>query len=302
MSVIFLFRKDRENMSKKINSAKTVKELEALFKCPFCSCPVQVLNLKSLVCSNNHTFDFAKQGYLNLMTHSAKSQYSKELFAARHQIIRESNMYSDVHTAIISVIKKYICGDGNPFMIADLGCGEGSHLQSILEGCTHPRLTGVGLDISKEGILMSSKKYEDPIWLVGDLVHSPFMNDSFQVLLNILSPSNYKEFKRIAAPGGLVIKVVPSAYYLKEIRESLFPDTSNKQYKNDEIISLFKNNFHLLEVVHIQDTKKISKKELENLVYMTPLAWTADKKQIEAFIDQDNAQITIDLEILIGLN
>jgi 23S rRNA (guanine745-N1)-methyltransferase len=161
---------------------------------------------------------------------------------------------------------------------------------------------GVGLDISKEGIVMAAKKYKDPIWLVGDLAISPLEDQSFHVILNIFSPSNYKEFKRILVPNGLVIKVVPRSNYLKELREALFDDLKKKVYKNDATVSLFKKHFYLSDVINLCFTKKLNQAELENLVQMSPLAWTSDQAHIDAFVNRGSSEITIDLDILIGLN
>ncbi len=76
-------------MSKKIICAELINKFEKIFQCPICSSPMGIVDLKSLICSNNHTFDIAKQGYVNLMTRSLASRYDKELFESR-KIIAES--------------------------------------------------------------------------------------------------------------------------------------------------------------------------------------------------------------------
>lgn len=259
-----------------------------------------VVDSKSLVCSQNHTFDFTKQGYVNLMTHPSKSQYNQELFEARHKVIIESHLYAMMHEKITNVLRDYTGPLDKPFMVVDLGCGEGSHLQKILDGCMIPTMTGIGLDISKEGIVMAAKRYKNPIWLVGDLAKSPLQDHSFHVILNILSPSNYEEFKRILAPNGLVIKVVPRSNYLKELREAIFDREEKKNYSNDKTVSLFKKHFQLIDMVHLNYSKNLSRDELINLVGMTPLAWSSDKAHIEAFLNRENTEITVDLDILVG--
>lgn len=260
---------------------------------------MRVVDLKSLVCSKNHTFDFTKQGYLNLMTHATDSQYSKELFEARNKIIIESNLYAPMHQTITKVMKEYINLSKNPIMVADLGCGEGSHLQRIIDECSSKKVTGVGIDIAKEAILLAAKRYENIIWLVGDLAKSPLADQSVQVILNILSPSNYKEFKRIINQEGLVIKVVPRPNYLKELREAVFEH--ERQYTNDETVTLYKQHFKLLDVIPLCYTKQLNKEELDNLVQMTPLSWSADKKRMESFLQRDTGEITVDLDILVGM-
>ncbi|HWO95459.1 MAG TPA: methyltransferase domain-containing protein [Bacillus sp. (in: firmicutes)] len=289
-------------MTKKTKSAERVSKIESAFKCPLCKSSMRVVDFKSLICSKKHTFDFTKQGYLNLMPHPSNSHYTKELFEARHKIIMKSNLYTSMHETMMNVIKEYMDISIYPFMVADLGCGEGSHLQKILDECKSRTMIGVGLDISKEGIVMASKRYENLVWLVGDLAKSPLEDQSFHVILNILSPSNYKEFKRILVPDGLVIKVVPRPNYLKELREVLFNSNEKKVYKNDETVSLFKKHFYLMDVFNLSYTKKLNRMELHHLVRMTPLAWSSDKARIDAYINQDSAEITVDLDILVGIN
>lgn len=288
-------------MSKKVKSAKLINKFKANFKCPLCDQSIKVINFSSIVCTNNHTFDIAKQGYINFTTRPVNSNYGKDLFEARNKFIMESRLYSPLHETITKTIKEHGIF-ANPFVIADLGCGEGSHLQSILDQIQDSSITGIGLDISKEGILMAAKKYASPIWFVGDLAKTPFAANSFHVILNILSPANYTEFKRILVQGGLAIKVVPRPSYLKELRKALFVNDKNKDYQNDHTVSLFEENFQLINIQRVTYTQTLTKIERENLVQMTPLTWSANQSRINSFIDQDSAEITLDLDILIGIN
>ncbi|MGV3466140.1 MAG: putative RNA methyltransferase [Heyndrickxia sp.] len=288
-------------MTNKIDRVGVFSEFTKAFKCPHCKGPIKVLNSKSLICCDNHTFDFAKQGYVNMMTGPSKSHYSKELFEARKKIITQSDLYSVLHERISKEIKGHL-NHRFPSLLFDAGCGEGSHLHNILDKCRNTAITGVGLDISKDGIFLAAKSYKGPMWIVGDLANSPLEDHSFHVILNILSPSNYKEFKRILVPNGLVIKVVPRPNYLKELREELFKGTEKKSYKNDETVKLFNKHFKLKDIFNLCYTKKLDQAELKNLVQMSPLAWSADKAHIDAFVNRASSEITVDLDILIGLN
>ncbi|BCG60704.1 putative RNA methyltransferase [Paenibacillus sp. URB8-2] len=289
-------------MNGRVKSAARVKEMKSAFQCPICGSPETVDDYKSLVCSRKHTFDFAKPGYLNLSTHPSSGNYTKELFEARRRIITESGLYDPLHEIIANVVNEPEGSPVFPYTVADLGCGEGSHLHKILEECGGPGMTGIGLDLSKEGIVMASGRYENSVWIVGDLAKSPFANGAVHAVLNILSPANYKEFKRILTGDGLVIKVLPRSGYLKELRQAIFDHSEKKMYRNDETAELFKKHFHLLDAARLNYTKELNKAELADLVRMTPLAWSGNKAGIEAFIDQDSAEITVDLDILIGVN
>lgn len=290
-------------MNNKEKSAELFRKYEYVIRCPICHCPMEVIDLKSLACEKKHTFDFAKQGYVNMLTRSTNSHYNKNLFKTRRQVILESELYVPLHEKISEVMKENLNASNGVNMILDAGCGEGSHLQSILDNkCEKETMLGMGFDISKEGIRMAASNFKESIWLVGDVANIPFATQSFHCLLNILSPANYKEFRRILVPNGLVVKVVPRTHYLKELREALFDDSDKKIYKNDEIVLLFKEHFTLVDVFQLCYTKELNQTELMNLAQMTPLTWNANKKKIERFTNQVFSEITIDLDILVGIN
>ncbi|MCM3708440.1 MULTISPECIES: putative RNA methyltransferase [Cytobacillus] len=266
-------------------------------RCPLCEDSLQVDQAKSLICPNRHTFDISYHGYVNMLSISPKGRYNKALFEARKKIIMESELFALLHEKIAAAIGSFSAD--SDALILDAGCGEGSHLEKILRYSRNGTVTGIGLDISKAGIAQAAKSYKDSIWLVGDLAKSPLADRSINMILNIFSPSNYKEFKRILTPGGLIIKVVPRAAHLQELRNAIHGTNQNSFYRNDETISLFKKHFTLIDIVTVSDAKELNEKERTHLVQMSPLAWDANETALEAF---KSSQITIDADILIGLN
>lgn len=287
-------------MNNKEKAAVLVREYEEKFRCPICHQQLQVKATTSMACDNNHTFDFAKQGYVNLLHRPVKTQYNRELFQARNAIIMESDLYSVMHQEVSEIITKNITKSKAPSMILDAGSGEGSHLQRILETTATIELTGVGLDISKEGIRMAASNYKEAIWFVGDLANIPIENKAINIILNILSPANYQEFKRVLHHEGLMIKIVPGADYLKELRQSIFNNTEKESYENEKTVSLFKEHFQSVEFKNLKYTKKLQPSELENLLQMTPLGWNVENSIKDEILRQEYFGITVDLDLLIG--
>lgn len=279
-------------MSKKDKAIQHFKENLHVLQCPICRSSFNV-HLHSLKCEKQHTFDFSKQSYLNLLTAHVKTHYEKALFVSRQNIIVQSKLYNPIHKEIAKILNDRY---RRPFTITDLGCGEGSHLKEITNYLHHDH-TGIGIDISKEGILIAAKTYEQTMWLVGDLAKTPLKDNSIDVLLNILSPANYKEFRRIAANDALLIKIVPVQHYLRELREFLF---GAKVEEINEPIDLFKKQVQLDTILPIQYKKTLNHQELTELVQMTPLTWSADSSKIKDFLQQESCEITIDVNILIA--
>lgn len=287
-------------MSKIVKSANLVDTWSSSFKCPLCGSTVQVKSLNSLVCLNRHTFDFARHGYLNLMARSVNSKYGKPLFEARHHLITKSSLYEPLHEILRDLILQHAPDLAGPWLMADLGCGEGSHLQRILKACRLPEVTGLGLDISKEGIALAARNYDDFIWMVSDLASSPLADRSCRVLLNMLSPSNYKEFTRILDQKGIIIKVVPRPGYLRELRHAVYQDHEKRTSSNEEITALFRQHFELLDAIPLSYRHLLHGAELGYLAGMTPLTWTSDPKQLQGYVQQSSAWVTVELDILVG--
>lgn len=286
-------------MSRKQIAAELVHRQEGLLECPLCKSEMEVRELKSVVCTNNHTFDFAKQGYINLLNQSGKSNYDKGLFSARHQIIMASELYEPLHQQILNLLKEK-SSRPQQTVILDAGSGEGSHLARLLDKCESERFIGLGIDISKEGVRQAASKYSNEIWLVADLANIPLRDQSIQVILNILSPANYEEFKRVLALDGLMIKVVPGSNYLVELREGLYQSEEKKTYTNEETVALFKEHFCSVRIENVRYRKQLNQSELINLVKMSPLSWNAGEDALTKLYDKEHFEITVDVDVLIG--
>lgn len=288
-------------MLKALNREERIRLLRAALRCPVCRAAMRPDGeFRSVLCANGHNFDIARSGYINFISRLPKNPYGKELFAARRRIIAESGVFSALHGAVGLALGKFADLSRGLALLADLGCGEGSHLQKVLENPEAPFMAGVGLDISKEGIRMAAGRYPDHLWLVGDLANTPLADGSFQAILNILSPANYGEFRRMLSPGGIVIKAVPGPYYLGELREALFPAREKRNYRNDETVALFKSRFRLLDHIRVHDAVRLGLGGLHDLARMTPLAWRADRERLDAFLSREPREITVELDILIG--
>lgn len=281
-------------LSRKIASANYMREQQAIFACPVCQENMKVTDQCIVTCENRHTFDIAKQGYVNFMTHPATSMYSKDLFEARKRII-ESGLYAPMHKEIVELFTSF----GRDIVALDTGCGEGSHLAMIkhqFEAILDKKMVAAGIDIAKEGIIAAGRNYEGMVWCVGDLAKSPFQQSSFDVILNILSPANYTEFKRLLKPNGMVVKVVPQSGYLHQLRELFFADSDKESYSNDHTVERFKEQFTNVTTNRITQTVTITKELIPMLMHMTPMGWHQTGN-----VDQSSIkEITIDLDILVG--
>src|SRR5690625_3768554 len=185
--------------NKKIEQCtQRIKQWPGLFKCPVCDERLVIREGYQLQCRNNHNFDLSSKGYVNLLAGNVDSYYNKKMLKSRMKVI-EAGLFNP----LINRIADLLTSRFTDFSILDAGCGEGSHLRRLLQQMhTSKTIRSVGLDISKAGIHLASRSTADIIWCVGDIAHMPLTSSQFNVVLNILSPANYREFSRMLQENG----------------------------------------------------------------------------------------------------
>ncbi|GAB6929080.1 hypothetical protein JCM10914A_30630 [Paenibacillus sp. JCM 10914] len=276
-----------------------------MFNCPICGNSMKVEQSVSLVCEKQHCYDISKQGYVNMLFHTTKTKYDRALFESRN-IISRSGFFDPMLEGISNRILQAQGADrGGELKILDAGCGEGSHLMEVVsqleERQSSHKVLGVGVDIAKEGIVMASKAGADQVWCVADLAHSPFADRQFDFIMNILSPSNYAEFRRLLADDGMVIKVIPGDDYLQELRKMFYSQTSKESYSNDHTMELFSRHYERIDSERIQYRVVLDSKRMNHLINMTPLSWGASPETCEQTMG-DEMEVTVDFTVLYGWN
>ena len=262
------------------------------FACPICQENLTLLET-SLKCCNRHSFDLAKFGYVNLAPQIKQSaNYDKENFQNRQQIL-EAGFYQ----AILEVVSDLLSNSKNAKTILDIGCGEGFYSRKLQEN--HPDKTFYAFDISKDSVQIAAKSEPNWAvnWFVGDLARLPIKDASMDILLDIFSPANYGEFRRVLSKDGILIKVIPTKNHLKEIRQKVQDQLTNKDYSNQDIKNHFQEHFTILSSQTASLTKTITAEQLQALLSMTPLLFHVDQRKIDW---NQLTEITIEAEILVG--
>ena len=123
--------------------------------CPICG--EQLDNQgRSYVCPNRHSFDVARQGYVNLLPvqqkHSQNPGDTREQVLSRRSFL-EADFYAPIARALIDTAREMQAVGP----ILDIGCGEGYYCTRLAEAMDAEL---VGLDISKEAVRCASAKYK----------------------------------------------------------------------------------------------------------------------------------------------
>ncbi|PCS00727.1 Ribosomal RNA large subunit methyltransferase A [Lactococcus fujiensis JCM 16395] len=205
------------------------------------------------------------------------------MFEPRRRLI-SSGMYASVLSEIEKEIVK-----GN---LLDVGTGEGTFLDLIpFSG------NKFGFDIAKDGIEMATELEIQGFLSLSDLTNLPFADQTFSTILNIFTPSNYHEFKRVMTDDGVVLKIVPDQFYLRELRESYGIPLD---YDNHAVVERFKEEFPKRIQKEIRSVFEIPEALRQDFLEMSPLEW-AVSSEVKALAHQNPPKTaTVHVQLLIG--
>ena len=263
---------------------------QSLINCPVCRDPLQVEG-KTYRCANNHCFDLAKEGYLNLLlSHQRKSKNpgdDKAMIQARRRFF-DSGAFDPVTKAI-----QHSTSNIPHPTILDCGCGEG-HFLGALNG------QRFGVDVSKEAIRCAAKRYKDATWVVANGMRElPFADRSMDCILSVLAPRNTVEFARILKPEGKLVLGVPGPNHLIELRTLLNASTGDFEEKADEAAAKCAPQFVGTQRDALSYSQLINCEQIADLIQMTPIFWNSSPNAKEEALQLDELNITISFTLLI---
>lgn len=252
-----------------------------ILKCPNC-CSELLVKDKGLSCQSGHFFDFAKEGYVNLLLPNHKKTKNpgddSVMINARDSFLK-AGYFEKLKNQIGSTV------DFSGKIVLDAGCGTGYYLSSIeAKDCVK-----IGADISKFAIKKASKNDEKSSYFVASIFNMPIKEQSVDIIFNIFAPKPQQEFKRILKDNGIIVEVVPGKNHLKEIKEIIYnqeakPNTEKYAFSE---FNLLKSNRLTYEI----QLKNI--KDLNSLLMMTPY-WYNGAKNEQNLVMLNLKNITLD--------
>ena len=299
ISRIIIQKAGIENM----NKFERYRQTCSVLVCPVCGGGLGLTAAgRSLACSAGHSFDIARQGYVNLYRGKPVNEYSKESFRQRQQIL-EKGMYAHILEEICSFLQA-VCGAGRPRLLLDAGCGEGYYTREIaarLGGCG---LDFYGVDLSRDSVQLAASTANQAggaasaiKWLVADIGHLPVRDGSVDFLLDIFTSAIYEEFQRILSPDGYLIKVIPGEGHVKELREAASSQLHHKDYKERKGTAVFSEHFETILNKTVSQTFAVKPEERDVFIHMTPLLFHVDKTKVDWSAVHS---ITVEGQLLIG--
>jgi len=174
-------------------------------------------------CARGHSFDVSRRGYVNLLQPNDKRSKSpgdaREAVEARARL-EDADHTDHVADAVVATVAEL--GRSRPATALDVGACTGRLLARVAEAAS---LEAWALDLSTPAVDHGARRRPELAWIVANADRGlPFGDGAFGLVLSSAGPKNPPEFRRVLAPGGRLVLVVPGADDLVELRGALYGD------------------------------------------------------------------------------
>lgn len=266
--------------------------MSELLMCPICR---EALHLegKTWQCENRHSYDQAKQGYVNLHVVQHKNSKSPgdtpDAVAARRRFL-QTGAYQPLQQAVSELLQSI-----SAKAVLDIGCGEGYYTQAMAD--VVPQV--VAVDIAKSAVQTAAKqahqsnenhKVQNITWVVGTGAVLPVLDQSMEVCTSLFSPLPKVEMLRVLKKQGYLIIVTPAPQHLFAMREALFDEV--KAHEPDKFVTQMSPEFSLISKQIITTDLDLDQQQLKDLIAMTPYAWKAKAYKRQALEAQSSFQLS----------
>ena len=242
--------------------------------CPVCKNELKRIN-NSYKCINNHTFDIASQGYVNLNMHNSNNTGDNpEMIKARTAFLNKG-----YYSFLLDKINEQLFANDD---LIDLACGEGYYTSRFI--CKNK----IGIDLSKQGLKIASKKDSNTLYLLNTIFHNPLPDKCADKIITVFAPIAKQEILRLLKDDGKFILVKPDVKHLYELKSSIYDNPYENEIENIVIDGLTLDN-----EIKISRKALLNKEDINNLFMMTPYYNTTSKLDKEKLNNINELEITM---------
>jgi 23S rRNA (guanine745-N1)-methyltransferase len=257
-----------------------------MWVCPHCGLGLQASpDGAALACARGHSFDRAREGYVNLLPanrkRSAEPGDSPEMVAARRRV-HEAAAYQPLAEAIVGVLAGLPVGA----TVLDLGCGEGYYGTAVARAL--PGRDLYGIDISRPAVRLAAKRLQSASFAVANAYQLPLPPGSFDAIIRVFAPSSDPEVTRVLRPGGVYLEVCPAQRHLWQVRAALYDTPRGHEPPRTEIAGL-----QLLRQLGIEYELATEPALLADIIGMTPFAHRGRREGRQRLADAAPAAVTM---------
>ena len=283
-----------------------------ILNCPLCASPLEREG-GILVCTGGekrHTYDVAKEGYVNLLPpgkgKNAHTGDDAAMVRARIEFL-STGAYEKLSDEVARLI--HGCVPFGDVTVIDSGCGEGYHtcrFTSALSGFGR-RVRTAAFDASKHAAAAGAKRAVREALAAREGVGAPFDGDAqaafaagnifslpvadscADAVVSMFAPIAWDENRRVLKDGGILVVAASGEDHLLEMRQFIYDEVIKKAPE-----AVPADGFEEVCRSSVRYTHSLaSSAEIMNLFGMTPFCYKTPREAVERLSALESLAVTV---------
>jgi 23S rRNA (guanine745-N1)-methyltransferase len=256
-----------------------------VYRCPVCAAPL-ASDPTAYRCQSGHSFDIAREGYVNLLAGRAARHRAggdePAMVRARRQVL-DAGHFDVLRAALTRRIDR-----GS---LLDVGCGEGFYSRPF-DG--NDEWVGA-VDLSKTAVRLAARRAQKIQYAVANAFQLPVRDESIDTLLSVFGPVAGGEFRRVLRPSGQLLVVAPGPAHLAELKQVVFEEVRPHALGGPRGLDAY---LRRVEVERLTYSATVEQPQLSALLAMTPYTWLAGSDRARRLAGIYTLEITLDFLIV----
>ena len=259
-------------------------------RCPSCRA-VLTQGEKVFSCPNGHSFDIARQGYVNLLLGNGKQHGDNALMIGARSRFLAGGYYAPLSNALKEAAALYLSKN---VTILDVGCGEGYYTAALRvaigkEGKIY------AFDISKDALKATAARRLSATLFVASAYDVPVEDESMDGVCLFFSPYAREEILRVLKKGGKLFMAIPDVRHLFGLKQALYDTPYLNRPESTEIEGLrLLSDVSIAGEITLPDAQAI-----QDLFCMTPYYYKTSPKDKEKLASLSSLKTEIGFRLLV---
>ena len=265
--------------------------MKQILSCPICKGAL-IREEKRYRCDIGHSFDIARQGYVNLLvgkdagTHGDNAQ----MIASRTRFL-EKGYYAPLAEAFATALLRFApCGA----TLLDIGCGEGYYTAYAAKVLKETGGEIFAFDISRDALKATCRRHIASLF-AASAYSVPVQDESVDAVSLFFSPFCKEEILRVLKKDGIFIMAYPGEKHLWGLKRAIYDTPYLNRPEDTEI-----EGFSLVEKQDIAFQITLPDGEtIHDLFSMTPYYYKTGEKDKEKLANLSSLQTEIEFHLCV---
>ena len=254
-----------------------------MFRCPVCRDALHEVD-RTWRCGDGHSFDVAREGYVNLLiTHQRRQREpgdSADMLRSRRAFL-DGGHYAPLRDAIAAMVE-------TGSSVLDIGCGEGYYTRDL-------DVALWAIDIAKEAVRLAARRRPAGHYAVASAYDVPVVDASIDLALSVFAPLHTPELERVVRDDGGVVVVGPGPKHLDGLKALLFDDP--EPHDDGDPFAAGPSRLRLVDTAAVTFELDLEGAAIGDLLHMTPYSWYVSPERRRSVSSRSRLSTTADFRI-----